>query len=110
MMKVFSELLIGSIVFCLLFVFVVVPVFLFNAYIFQHLWLWFVSSQFEIASLTLWQSFGILILIGFVLGDTAKKSDVNKNENKKYLTIFEMIILSPLISFVLGWLVHTYLL
>lgn len=65
----------------------IIPVTLFSAYTTMTLWNWFIADTFNLIKLSMWQAYGIDIVVSYL---TYKKSPSNK-EDTPYKTTFGMI-------------------
>ncbi len=66
------------------------------------LWFWFISTPFGIKPITIWEGFGIALVVGMLVPGTASIKEKYKEDASTRLLVCAT---SPLLSVALGWMV-----
>lgn len=75
-----------------------------NGWVASVLWAWFISPTFKVNPITIAQAIGISIVIGAL-----HPSTYQEEKDKPWWTPLVKIIGAPLITLLVGWVVHLFM-
>ena len=92
---------------------VIIPIaiygYVINGWVLSLLWLWFIVPVFHVVALTIPQSIGITMIVGFLTKQmTNDKGEEDKRTTSKKIIDFLVIIISPFLTLGIGWIVYNF--
>lgn len=79
-----------------------------SSYVFEHLWNWFAVPIFELRSLTMIQSYGVILIVGYIANGSCICDDSRNNE-KKFKDFCLRASLFPAMYLLVGSIAKHYL-
>lgn len=79
-----------------------------SAFVVFHLWGWFVAPVFGIKLLTMAQSFGLALIVGYATYSHSFKTTEDTRTNSSKISELAILFLRPWITLAIGWVCHTY--
>jgi hypothetical protein len=92
----------------LLIPFLTVYSYLVNGYVLSMLWGWFIVTTFHLQPLTIVESIGLAMVVGFLTSRPVYKTEEDKRTTTQKVSDFITALLSPFLVLFIGWLIYTF--
>jgi hypothetical protein len=90
----------------------ILPIGILDAYVIRDMWLWFAVPALAVNPITVVQAFGLNLLVHSVIRQVAPKSQKSDKSDKDIfvdgLTAYIGFVLSILLTWFIGYIVHSY--
>jgi F0F1-type ATP synthase assembly protein I len=73
--------------------------------VFSYLWGWFVAETFGIRTLSMLESIGLLMVLGYAT-KYKKNKDTGEDSETAAITLASVLIFAPLLTLFIGWVIH----
>lgn len=94
-----------NLVFVIFGLLLIVPSMLFNGWVLQTLWLWFLVPAFRFPAITIWTAIGIRVIAG-LLTSYSWPSDEDKEIGERIVRAIAMAFVYPSIVLGIAWMVR----
>jgi len=83
--------------------------FITHGYVFSKLWEWFVEATFKLPHLNLWESIGILVLVGFATEKINWSSKMENTEADKFASKFiDHALIMPIATLIFAYVIKLF--